>query len=215
MLELSSREDAEPFLAHDQKWSAGRLNRVVLGGWSTQEGLDCKKASWFQLELTPLEAPWPFTPDGRSEWASTSAELLVSLVALLVLPLPSVSSSRGSLRLKLAGGTDKANSSVAEKTLTTKMPLIMVLMEFCHQAKKAGLRVSLDWRPREDDQPADDIANSNFSSFSMDRRIQVHWEALGFELVSDLAEAARTTGLSTPTRMPNHVSTKFQKSEWK
>ena len=112
----------------------------------------------------------------RSEWANTSAELLASLVALLGLPLPSTSSVRGNLRLKLAGGADnkaQANSSIAEKALTTKMPLMMVLMEFCHQAEKAGLRVSLDWRPRQENQPADDITNGDLSRFSIDKKVQV------------------------------------------
>ena len=57
--------------------------RVVLGGWLIGSRADPSKASWFSLTLTPAEAPWLFRgPDQESSWASTSAELLGSLVAL-------------------------------------------------------------------------------------------------------------------------------------
>ena len=54
---------------------------VVLGGWMLGEKADPKEAAGFSLDVTPDQAPWLFK-EGESSWASTSAELLASLVAL-------------------------------------------------------------------------------------------------------------------------------------
>ena len=56
--------------------------RVVLGGWSLAKGNVPGKADWFSVEVTPTMAPWLFKEDGASEWASASAELLASYLAL-------------------------------------------------------------------------------------------------------------------------------------
>ena len=57
--------------------------RVVLGGWKLGQSSDLREASWFALELGPEEVPWLFRGQSSS-WASTSAELLASVVALQI-----------------------------------------------------------------------------------------------------------------------------------
>ena len=47
----------------------------ILGGWFLRRGSDPSKAPWFQLALSPEDAPWLFK-DGSSSWSSTSSELL-------------------------------------------------------------------------------------------------------------------------------------------
>ena len=54
---------------------------VVLGGWETAGEGNTSTARWFSLKLTKLEVPWLFKDGKGSSWASTSAELLASLVA--------------------------------------------------------------------------------------------------------------------------------------
>lgn len=61
-------------------------HRVVLGGWLLTDKCDPSVAPWFSLSLSVEEAPWLFREDGETPWASTSAELLASLVAIKVLP---------------------------------------------------------------------------------------------------------------------------------
>ena len=57
--------------------------QIVLGGWLLGADADPKKADWFSLDISPEQAPWLFKgEDFESSWASTSAELLASLVAL-------------------------------------------------------------------------------------------------------------------------------------
>ena len=57
---------------------------LVLGGWSLERGTDPKLAKWFSVRVSPEECPWLFRADGTSQWASTSAELLASYMALFV-----------------------------------------------------------------------------------------------------------------------------------
>ncbi|CAE7884862.1 mettl24, partial [Symbiodinium necroappetens] len=53
---------------------------VVLGGWECSGAT--KDSRWFSIRLTPDEAPYLFDPEGHSQWASASAELLATLAAL-------------------------------------------------------------------------------------------------------------------------------------
>ena len=63
----------------DAKCETGR---VALGGWSSKSGLHPKLAPWFSPEVFPSDLLCLFR-DGESGWASTSAELLASLAALV------------------------------------------------------------------------------------------------------------------------------------
>ena len=65
--------------------------RVVLAGWEVCG--DSLKAKWFRVVLSPQEAPYLYK-EGKAQWASTSAELLASYVALFAFGL--VSESRSS-----------------------------------------------------------------------------------------------------------------------
>ena len=53
---------------------------VVVGGWETTQAPST--ARWFSLRITPEDAPYLFDSAGKSQWASASAELLGTLVAL-------------------------------------------------------------------------------------------------------------------------------------
>ena len=107
--------------------------RVVLGGWSLLAGSDTRVAPWFAIEIFPEQAPWLFKGDkNESSWASTSAELLASLVALKLFgsEVSKPSSSR-SVILKCGGGTDnKATGQLVSRRLSTKWPVMIVLMDF-------------------------------------------------------------------------------------
>ena len=49
---------------------------IVLAGW------ELESRRWFAMRLLPGDTPYFFKEDGSSQWASTSAELMASLVAL-------------------------------------------------------------------------------------------------------------------------------------
>ena len=106
----------------DAKCETGR---VVLGGWSTKSGLDPMVAPWFSLEVFPHDLPCLFK-SGESGWASTSAELLASLAALvafghLAQPIPGV---QDCVQVFVCGETDnRSTPEVQRKGMSTKWPL--------------------------------------------------------------------------------------------
>ena len=96
---------------------------VVLGGWTLGATGDPKMAQWFSLEVRPSQAPWLFRgPSQESSWASTSAELLASLVALKVFEVEGFSkSSRSAHLLRCGGGTDnRSTGQLVQRRLSTK-----------------------------------------------------------------------------------------------
>ncbi|CAE7798012.1 unnamed protein product [Symbiodinium sp. CCMP2592] len=141
---------------------------VVLGGWFLHKGPDPKKAPWFQIILGRDEVPWLFKKDSGSSWASTSAEVLASLAALHLLRrhFKDLWSVPGHFRASFCGGTDnKSAEALSCKLLTTRVPLMFVVMEFVTFCDALGFRCNLSWRPRDSNQEADRITKHVFEDF--------------------------------------------------
>ena len=89
------------------------------------------------------------------------AELLASLVAVEVLPIETLRT--GAVRshlLHCGGGTDnKAAGSLSVQKLSTKLPVMVWLMEYLSQCESMNIRCKLNWRPRETNVEADDLTN--------------------------------------------------------
>ena len=140
---------------------------VVLGGWSLLQGNDTCKALWFSIDVKPEQAPWLFKgPKNSSSWASTAAELLAALVALKLFKLEERLASGPTFHiLRCVGGVDnKAVDALSSKKLSTKLPVMIVLIEYLDHCDMVGLRCQLDWRPRETNVQADDLTNHKFDS---------------------------------------------------
>ena len=192
--------------------------RVVLGGWLIGSRADPWESPWFSLTLTPAETPWLFRgPDQESSWASTSAELLGSLVALKVFDLgKNFRHLAASHIIKCGGGTDnKAASSVTSKRLSTKLPLLIILMEYLGTCEEIGLRCHLDWRPRDTNTEADDLTNGRFEAFQDSKRILVSWSDLDLPYIQSLMKHSETFSKRRPSEPLQRSSEgKFQKSKW-
>ena len=196
---------------------------VILGGWFLHKGVSCSSAPWFQLRLGRSEAPWLFKEGLGSSWASTSAELLASLVALHLLErdFAEVLSGPGSFRACFSAGTDnKAADSISARLLTTKVPVMFVLMEFSLRCDSSGIRCLLNWRPREANQEADRITKNDFSDFSADHRVAVSWDELQFSVLPSLLRFSnfqstlddlRADTAEEATAVPR---IRFEKSQW-
>ena len=146
-----------------------KKHRIVLGGWLLNEKGDSSLAPWFSLSLSVKEVPWLFREDGETSWASTSAELLASLVAIKVLPFEKFQPGlHGAHILHCGGGTDnKAAGSLAARKLSTKLPVLIVLMEYLSQCEAMNIRCQLNWRPRDTNVEADDLTNEKFERFNL------------------------------------------------
>ena len=161
--------------------------RVVLGGWSLAKGNVPAKADWFSVEVTPTMAPWLFKEDGASEWASASAELLASYLALFAFGHLQAAGCRNVMLATIYGGTDNRSNPQAEaKGSSTKWPLMGLLMQMSETLLHSNLRVKLQWRPREENTEADDLTNGDFSKFDMSLRRPVSFSDLKLDLFEEL-----------------------------
>ena len=194
---------------------------IILGGWFLHRGGVPATAPWFQLVLSRSEVPWLFKDEGSS-WASTSAELLASLVALHLLrrDFSEIISGPGLFRSFFGGGTDnKAAESLSAKLLTTKVPLMFILMQYVDLCDRMGVRCLLNWRPRDVNMEADRITKFILDDFSSDLRVTVSWSELDLSVLNPLLDFCsfrqdlsdiRTNAPVAPTA----GGVRFEKSVW-
>ena len=189
---------------------------VVLGGW------ELSTRRWFSLRLTPHEVPFLFQEGKGAMWASTSAELLASLVALGAFGWITQGKHRKSVPLVLAAGTDnRANDALSTKRTTTKWPLMGINMQLSSAIAKARLSLDLRWRPREENEEADSLTNEVFDAFDLELRVPVTFSDLDLSMVfalwetkrefDELKERARLARASPPK---HKVNKKVDKSPW-
>ena len=158
--------------------------KIVLGGWELGPDQDPRKARWFSLVVTAREAPWLFEL-GTAAAASTSAELLATLVALEVFghlkgsPLPK--------KVLVEAGTDNlATEHISLKESSNKFPLAFVQMQLSLKCYLKGLVFRLQWRPRETNQEADDLTNEEYGKFDPKLRCKIAWEDLDWSILKEL-----------------------------
>ena len=181
---IPSRVSAKQAFRTDAKCELGR---VVLAGWSLAKG-SCKASSrWFMIEIRPSEAPWLFKPDGSSEWASTSAELLAFYAAVIAFEDEIYLRLEEEILAEVSAGTDnQANPKLQAKGSSTKWPLMGILMQLTSYMHSSGLRVRLAWRPREQNTEADDITNGDVSGFDPRLRVDLGFKDLPLDLLRDM-----------------------------
>ena len=162
---------------------------IVLGGWSLENGFETKQARWFSLRITEEDAPWLFRIEPFRVIAAL--ELLGSLLGLMLLVPDALSNEALIGSVGFAASTDnQGNARLVEKHMTTKMPLSLVLLELSSQLQDRNMVLDLRWLRREENQPADDLTNEEFSNFSESLRVAVSWKDLDFKVLHTLAEQA-------------------------
>ena len=77
-----------------------------------------------------------------------------------------------------------------QRCLLTKFPLYLVLMEFAEQMEERGIEPDLVWVPRDLNQPADDLTNSEFSVFDVNKRIHIEMAKVEWLLLPRLMTEA-------------------------
>ena len=103
-----------------------------------------------------------------------STELLASLVGLMVLVPETEARGERAATITLTVGTDnQGNSFLLDRMLTTKYPLVVVLMELAHQMMRRRLVLRARWLPRLQNEEADALTNVDYRHFSADKRIPV------------------------------------------
>ena len=95
---------------------------------------------------------------------------------------------------------------------------MLVNMQFSHLLREACLRVTLRWKPRAENDLADQLTNERFSSFSPDLRVQFNFSEIPLDLLNQLWETKTQFDLdrkqlaSMPSATPS--KRKVDKSPW-
>ena len=63
---------------------------------------------------------------------------------------------------------------------------MLINMQLSHLLRKACLRLSLTWKPREENKLADALTNQDFSSFSLEQRVDVAFSDLPLTLLNEM-----------------------------
>ena len=127
----------------------------------------------FSIALKPEDAPYLFDGEGRSQWASASAELMATLAALhLFGHLEPTAQIRQFPVVNSAVTHNRGNESLEREQSTTKRALMPVNIQLSHHLMRVMLKLDFRSRPREENQNADDLTTQRCQNFSVDRRIQ-------------------------------------------
>ena len=162
----------------DAKCETGK---VTFGGYHLGDG------RWFSLSVSPSEAPYLFKANGDSQWASAPSELLAVMIALQVYGFLEDSAERKQFDLVVQGGTDNRSiEQMTRKAATTRWPLVLVNMQLTDSTMRSGMRVSLKWRPRDENTVADDLTNEKFDQVDSAKRVHISWNEIKLDLLNKL-----------------------------
>ena len=94
--------------------------------------------------------------------------------------------------LTLSGTTDNlGNKSVVSRLMTTKYPLVAVLMELAAQLMRRGQGLELNWTPRLQNLEADALSNSDFQGFDSARRVRINVGSHPWIVLSEMLASGR------------------------
>ena len=122
--------------------------------------------------------------------------------------------------VRCGGGTDnKAADLLVQKRLSTKVPLMFILIDYLAHCESIGIRCQLDWRPRDVNVnvEADDLTNQTFDKFSLARRIQCcceDWKFLMLDLLVGFSESFSKRKFETSAAKASGEVARFKKSVW-
>ena len=161
---------------------------VVVGGWECLGGRRPGEARWYSEKLDRKSAPWAFSK-GEPFRTIAALELYGTLISIMAFSGEWPRSSSG--RITISASTDNAgNAQVLSRLMSSKFPLVVVLAELSAQIKARGLRLSLSWVPREENEEADELTNQETGRFNHEKRVKMDVGSLRWLCLGDYMSAA-------------------------
>ena len=164
-------------------------NRAYIGGWELLDSRGRSRTTntsrWFAAEISPAEAPWIWAKKGDAQRVIAALELLASLLAIMLFDKDRTRG--GATTCAITGSTDnRGNSYIVRRMLSTKWPIMPLLIELSEQLRVREAELHLHWIPREDNQEADDLSNLSFKDFNPGNRVHFTLEELPWIVFHDL-----------------------------
>ena len=120
--------------------------------------------------------------------------------------------------LKCGGGTDNRSTGLlVQRCLSTKWPLMIILIDYLAFCETEGIGCRLDWRPRDTNVEADELTNGIFKSFDLSLRIKVRREDLHFPMIDFLMRFSESFSKRKIQQMDlgaGEKKPKFTKTTW-
>ncbi len=162
---------------------------VGVGGWlpvrSPSGNINKAASKWFAVSLNKQNAPWAFAKSGEPYRAIAALEAYGALLALIAFSplLPTDAKAR----LRLPGLTDNASNTFSvARLMTTKYPLLIVIMEIAIQSEARNLVLDLEWVPRDSNEEADALSRGITTGFDPSHRIPLDPEKLPLQVMGDM-----------------------------
>ena len=158
---------------------------VQIGGYEVLPDADLFSCRWFSFVLTPSSTPWAFVKHNQAYRTIASLELYATLLCIVLFIEPC--SVARNTSLYFTGVTDnQGNKSLIHKSMTSKFPLYIVLLELTEQLQARNLLLDLRWQPRESNQSADNLSNGLFQDFDPKLRVDPDLTKLGWLVMPKL-----------------------------
>jgi hypothetical protein len=170
---------------------------VMVGGWETGPSPCTMTSRWFAVRLTRRNAPWAFAR-GETFRVIAALELFGFLCGVMAFVEPNTDENYEGEMCFTAFTDNQSNGFLIDRLQTTKFPLCLVLMEVAWQLQARNIAACLKWVPRLQNEEADSLTNSDFTSFNPDLRVQMEVETMPFGILPRLleVEVEFTTGLA-------------------
>ena len=137
------------------------------------------------MVLTKTSAPWAYSK-GEPFRTIAALELLGALFAFMLFK-EGAAWLQGSAYLSLTGYTDNSgNTFLLDRLMTSKYPLVVILIEVAEQLAAENVGLALRWIPRLQNEEADALTNGCFESFAPERRIEARVEDMRFLALNEL-----------------------------
>ncbi len=180
---------------------------IGIGGWlprrDSDGALQTWLSPWFSFQLDYAAAPWAYAR-GEPYRSIAALEAVGVLVALLAFKdhLAAGSDSVYTVR----GLTDnRGNRSTVSRLRSSKFPLCAVLMEVAAQSESLGVRLALDWIPRDWNQEADALSNGVLAGFDPKKRVEIEWARVPWLVLHwAMEEGRRSLGSRALNRAESH-----------
>ena len=157
--------------------------RCGIGGWMVavdpQGHPDPWSSPWFSEEIREEDAGWVFAREGKASRTIATLEGLATLLGILLFSPVSAPRDRVEQTIVPSLTDNKGNGLVLNKLMTTRFPLLAVVMELGAVMKRRRIRGHVQWATRTTNQKADCLANGRPSGFDPSKRLRFNLGTIG------------------------------------
>ncbi len=169
-------------------------DQIGIGGWlpaRASSGEIRKEASrWFSVALDANTAPWAYSRGGQPYRAIAALEAYGVLLAILAFGPHLPADAKAKVRLQ--GLTDNSSNTFSvTRLMTTKFPLLAIVMEIAAQSESRNLIADLEWAPRESNEEADALSRGITNGFNPLYRIDLDIPRLPLLILPRMLELGR------------------------